>query len=580
MRFPGQVLVGALLLASLSAQGAGVSFGNGCGGQGGVPAELSVSPAFRPGYASTLQVANLPPNQLGMLLLGDSKSDWWGTPLPLGLQALGMPGCQLLVAPQGRLLFGTGTGTAAATFTVPLDPVLAARRLYMQAMFEQPGLNSAEVGISRGFDTRIAPLPTPASLVQSITQYGITFQFAQPVLAGQFVNGDWFVVGPAVLTGMSPPCVTVNSRVMNGAMINPDPSTRLHGYDKALYGPGNEAMYRDALNVALNLSAASPRTLQPNQSLIKVISNTNTAYLPQIETCSVLTVLASIPPVGSFRPAYAGTDHTVRYDDQMLDLTRLQALPPAAGMPTFASQLPKLARTWLDHTPGWTSRYMHPVLNMPDYGRDMATLFNESALMCNTNAPLAARKQLATLLVQIGIDCYGNISNGCRWEGTGGHGSGRKLPILFAGALLGDANMLAVGQNYVSQRFLNGTSTAYFGEDCQTFTVQQTAPNVINWGFGGYVATDVGLAEFGFAHVDWPNNDTVSWTANSYRLCCTANGWIGAVLCARMMNLRTAWNHQVLFDYTDRYVQVETSGWTKSWSSWVGGMWDQYRPQF
>jgi hypothetical protein len=569
------------LSASAVAQApAGILFGTGCGGAGGQAATVTVAPVMRPGYPTTLSVQQLPPNQSAILLLGDSNTQWWGTPLPLSLASAGMPGCTMLVSANGTIPFGTFGGSATVGFVVPLEPVLAAQTVYMQVLFQQPGLNPAGIGWSRGFATRIAPMPTPTQLRSSITQHGITFTFAQPRLCGQFVNGDWFVVGPVTLANMSPPCVTVNGRVMHGAMVNPDASQLLHGYDKALYGPGNEARYVDALNVALNLAPGNPRVLAPNTSLIKVISNTNPNYVSQLETCAVLTVLPDIPPQGSFRPAYAGTDHPVRFDEQQLDLTVLRALAPATGAPTIASLLPQFERLWLDHAPGWPSRYMHPALNMPDYGRDLASLFNEAALVCNTNAPLADRRQLAIRLVQIGIDFMGNKRGGCYWEGVGGHGSGRKWPILFAGALLRDSEMLAVGQNYVSQRNLNGTYTTHFGEDCQTFYVQQTSASQINWGHGGYVAADLGVPEYGFSHVHWPASDSNAWTTNSYRLCCTANGWIGGVLGARMMGLRDEWNHQVLFDYTDRYAATEPVGWTRSWSPWVGRMWDLYRAQF
>ena len=567
-----------LLVSSLTAQS--LVFGAGCGGQGGQPATISMNPGMRPGFRSTLQINNLPPNGAALLLLGSSSTSWWGTPLPLSLLPLGMPSCELLVSAETSLPFGTGNGNPACTFGVPLTPTLAAQWLYLQVMFVQPGLNPAATGISRALATRIAPLPTATSPVSSITQFGITFQFAAPVQAGRFVNGDWFVVGPATLVAMNPPCVTSSGRVMNGAMINPNASTRAHGYDKALYGPGNEALYQDTLNVALNLSTTSPRVLQPNQSLIKVISNTNTALVPQIETCAVLTVLAETPPQGSFRPPYAGSDHAVRYDEQMLDWSKLHTLSPATGMPDVATQTAQFERPWLDHAPGWTSRYLHPTLNMPDYGRDFTSLYNEAALLCHLNLPAVDKRLLLVRLVQIGIDFFGNVENGCSWEGVGGHGSGRKLPILFAGALLHDAGMLAVGENYPSERQLNGTYTTHFGEDCQTFYVQQTSATQINWGYGGYTAASLGMPEFGFSHVHWPSSDNANWTGDSYRRCCTANAWLGGVLCARMMGLIDEWDHQALFDYTDRFAQTEPVGWTRSWSPWVGRMWDLYRASY
>jgi len=559
------------------AQAAGRALAAGCGGPAGRAVALAITPAMQPGHTSTLAIDHLVPNQLALLLLGTSRTSWSGLPLPLPLAGLGMPGCELSVAPELSLMFPTGAGNVASTFLVPAQPALVAQRLFLQVMFGQPGLNPAALGTSSAFEARIAPLPTPTAPVTSITQHGITFYFAVPVAAGQFVNGDWFVLGPASLVGMSPPCVTVNGRVMNGAMIDPDPSTLLHGYDQGLYGPGNEARYQDALNVALNLDPNQPRLLTPGHSLIKVISNTDPTLLPQLHTCAVLTVLAEAPPQGSFRPPYAGTDHTVRHDEHMLDLSRLQALPPAAGMPGLLQQLPKFERPWLDHGPGWPTRYMHPVANMPDYGRDFASLFNEAALQCNTSAPLSERRQLAIRLVQIGIDFFGNVRGGAYWEGVGGHGSGRKFPILFAGALLGDPAMSAVGVDYPSVRRLDGTYTVHFGEDAQTFYVQQTAPQQFNWGYGGYTAAELGMPEWGFSHAHSPSGDNVSWTGNNYRQCCTVNGWIGAVLCARIMGLRQAWQHPALFDYTDRYTQIHSSGWMRSWSPWVGGMWDLYR---
>ena len=569
-------LLSSLLMQAAVAQSpGGQRFGNGCGTPG---VGIAFDRPMRPGYPSTMTVSNLPVGQQGLVLVGASK-DWYGfTPLPMSLGMFGLPNCELLVSLDFAMQFPTGNGTFQMVLQPPLDPALAGVALHLQAYAEDSAMG--RVLLSDGLTTRIAPLPTPTNLVTQISQFGITYHFQQPVQAGQFVNGDWFVVGPATLVDITPPCTTLNGRVLHGAMINPDPSTRQHGYDSYMYGGGAPQLYIPSLNVAANLSASNPLVLQPNQALVKSISHTATQSILALSTCSVLTAVAEVPPQGSFRPPYAGDDHIPRYDLGMLDLDRLQDVVPAANMPAFAAVMPTFERPWLDHSPGWESRYFHPRLNMPDYGRDLASAFNEAALMCNTNAPLADRQALAIRLVQIGIDFYGNKSNGCWWEGSGGHGSGRKFPILFAGALLHDAAMLSTGQAYPSQRTLSGSHTAHFGEDCQTFFVEQTSPTQINWGYGGYAATDLGLPEYGFSHVTWPVNDRVSWTADSYRLCCTANAWIGAVLCARMMGLRQAWAHDALFDYTDRFAATEPSGWTRSWSVWVGRMWDLHRSSF
>ena len=82
-------------------------------------------------------------------------------------------------------------------------------------------------------------------------------------------------------------------------------------------------------------------------------------------------------------------------------------------------------------------------------------------------------------------------------------------------------------------------------------------------------------------HVDDPSFDRKSWTSDPYRRCCTANVWHGFVLAARIMGLREAWGHPALFDYVDRYMQIEASGeWTRSWSPFAERMWDRYRASY
>jgi len=549
-------------------------FGSSCSN---FQAAITVEPPLRPGWHSVIQIAALPPNQAAMLMVGASASNWLGAPLPLPLASLGLPGCNLYVSPDITIGFPSGNGRAMASFSVPPHPALAAQPLFFQAVSNQPGLNAGGVVYGRGYATRIEPFAATTSWRTTISQHGITFTFAQPTQCGQFVNGDWFVIGTPQVVGMSPPSTTVSGRVINGAMINPDPSTQNQGYDTDLFDPQH---YSHSRNVAWNLSPSNPLQLQPNQSLIKSISNLNATLVPALKTCAVLTVLDRVPQNGAFRPAYAGADHQVRHDVRMIDWSKLHGLAAPPGRPDPVVWATKFERPWLDHAPGWKVRYLHPADNMPDYGRDLASLYNEAALMCNTSMNWADKRELTIHLVQIGIDFYGNKKGGAFWKGIGGHGSGRKLPILFAGALLGDQQMLNVGQDYPSMRNLDGTFTTHFGEDSQTFYVEQTSTTAINWGYGGYAPLHLGMPEFGHSHVHSPNLDVVGWTTNSYRLCCTANAWIGAVLCARIMGLVDEWNHPALFDYTDRYVTIETSGWTKAWSGWCEDMWDTYRPVF
>lgn len=423
---------------------------------------------------------------------------------------------------------------------------------------------------------------TPGTFATSVTQWGITWRFADSEQVGQFANGDWWVLGPVSIVEISPPCQTVGGRTINGSMINPVPDG-VHGYDSTLFAPYSDQRYQTSLNVAIGVSASTPLVLPPSTSLISVISQMTTppsGSFSQLSTAAVLTVLGTVPPADAFRPPYTGTDKTIRHREADLDYEVLGTLAPTSSTPALAETAARFQRVWLDHTPGWVSRYMHPVENMPDYGRDFTSLYGTGALQLQLNYSNAQKRDLLVRLTQIGIDFWGNVSNGCFWEGVGGQGSGRKFPILFAGAVLHDATMSAIGTTHPSGYYgpSHQNNRSQFGEDCQTFTVLQTSPGVYNWGYGGYTAAHVGLPEWGNNHTTWPTNDSSNWTQDPYRRCCTGNAWVGQTLAARIMGLRSAWNHDVYFDYMDRFMQTEQVGaWTRSWEPWQEQMWDTYR---
>ena len=181
------------------------------------------------------------------------------------------------------------------------------------------------------------------------------------------------------------------------------------------------------------------------------------------------------------------------------------------------------------------------------------------------------KRPLAIAMVQLGLDVAGIVQNGGSFVADGGSGAGRKFPLLLAGALLHDDALLDLAL----------TKKYAFAEDAQTFFVAETAPGVINGGFGGYGPEDIGLAEWGNRHATDPSLDQKAWAGDPYRRCCTANVWGGFVLAARAMKLEKAWGHDPLFDYVDRYLQVEPRGeWTRCWSRFTERMWDRHRERF
>lgn len=413
--------------------------------------------------------------------------------------------------------------------------------------------------------------PVPAGHFAQIDRFGTSWTFEAPVPCGQFVNGDWWVIGPVSIVAIQPQCVADGGRTRHGSMINPDPKVQVQGYDSAMFGENAGGRFDAKTNVGLGISRSAPLRLEPGSSLITATSHPVAGQMPQLEACAVLTCLATAPPANSFRPPYVGSDKTCRWSADRLDLARLAQLEAVPGTPLLGDLVERFERTWLDHVGGWTGRFLHPSQHMPDYGRDLADLVGQAALALQLEHKPEQKRPLAIHLVQLGIDCAGIVRNGGRFLADGGSGSGRKFPVLFAGALLQDEELLRLARE---DKFA-------FAEDAQTFVVAETSPGVWNGGHGGYGEDDAGLPEWGNRHHDDPRLDSKSWTADPYRRCCTVNAWLGYVLAARIMGLQEAWGHDALFDYVDRYLQVEPRGsWTRSWNPFAERMWDKYRPAF
>ncbi|MCR9248416.1 MAG: hypothetical protein NXI31_25600 [bacterium] len=418
-------------------------------------------------------------------------------------------------------------------------------------------------------------------LVRVVERHGITWHFERPTRVGTFCNGDPWVLGPVAIVRIEPDCREVDGRVMHGSMIDPDPSAMVQGYDSCMFADKERERYRAELNVAWGLGPESPLTLASGTSLVSIESRQDVTQTPLVRTAAVLTCLAAVPAPDAFRPPYVQGDKQPRHRAADLQFDVLRRVKPTVDAAPIDVLATRFERLWLDHFKQWPVRYSHPLENMPDYGRDIAALIGSGMLALQYDVEPSRKRDLLIRLTQIGIDLHGALRGGCRWHGIGGHGHGRKLPILLAGLTLGNERMLAIGREFVSECRAPGDGDHYFGEDGQTFFVEQTSPGVWNWGLGGYTREHDGLPEWGFDHATSTKSDDSVWDANPYRRCCTANGWVGQCLAARMMGLQEIWNHPAFFAYMDRYMQVDhTDDWHRSWVGWHTSMWDAYRPNF
>lgn len=325
-------------------------------------------------------------------------------------------------------------------------------------------------------------------MATSLTQHGVTWTFDADYTTGQFVNGDYYVIdsGSGVnITSISPGASTgsVDGRDINGSMINP--SGLPQGYDES-------ENYSAVNNVAIGVSAGSPLTLNAGESLVSTISvdpypGSNASY---VESAAVLTCLGSAPAANSFRPGISGTTKTI-HNESDINTGLLPTLTVPSGtsvdLAHIATYAGYLQMVWLDHGEGSASREMHPANGLPD-NYYYFQYFGIASLMLVSDFTYAQKRDLLINYIQIAIDLYSYIESGGEgWMANGGHGNGRKWPILFAGMLLDYAPMKNIGQ-YSGAYLYSGDywpaefppNYVRFGEDEQTFYVSQYDIDVTN----------------------------------------------------------------------------------------------------
>jgi hypothetical protein len=385
-----------------------------------------------------------------------------------------------------------------------------------------------------------------AKAATSVSQFGITWNFDSDHVVGQFANGDWWVVGPVTITSITPFDNLPNDGIdMHGTVINPVVNTATQGWDSRVSDTG----YDPSKNIAkvLPYTAAAGTSILSAESIAGPVTNKR-----QLQTIAILTVLAEEPAVGSFRPPYVGTDKTIRWNKSNLNYGVFRSLAPVANTPSISTVEAWFEKPLIEIKSGWTSRYLRPVSNSPDYGREISLQVGKAGLMLNLNFTNQQKETLLVRFVQRGIDIYGAAQGGHTWDANGGHCQGRKLPLLIAAEALGDSDMMKWADHQLHP---------IFQEDQQTFYVSQADVNRARLSPNGrirepYTVDMIGTPEWGITHTSKPGQDGSQWDVE-YRLVC-GPAMIPNVLTARIMGLEQKWNWPVLFDYYDRLWSVES----------------------
>jgi len=427
------------------------------------------------------------------------------------------------------------------------------------------------------------------TLRSSINQYGITFEFDKNYPTGQFANGDWWVLGPVTITHISPEFTGAS----HGFEIDPQIGNS-QGFDHR--GDGFNSTLVPSLPITLDPAATGINA----SSVVKAISRPaseaaqnqrcgqNGSDRGCLKTVSVLTVLAKAPEVNSetlFRPQYvrATQGDKFLFSTLDLDLSLLPALPVPTGAPSPDYVVARFNQARLDHMATiFHNQYIHPKDYMSSYGTGITREVGKAAIVLGLDYSIASKRPAAIAYVQHAIDLYGMLLEGQTWEANGGHGSGRKLPILLAGQLLGDAGMLNIGQAYPA-------STDTFAEDGQTFFSTENPPfsEAPNTGCYQPLPAEYGpsYARYGIRHWSYPNQphmhgeNSICEGSKSNYWSTNASSWVGEVMAAHIHGLVEAWNHPAFFEHQDRYVEMNGffGGHGDSFNNQI---WTLYREEF
>jgi hypothetical protein len=427
-----------------------------------------------------------------------------------------------------------------------------------------------------------------------ITQNGITVTFDNTYAAGQYVSGDYWIVDPGTGVTITSTSHIPVSGVNSGESLTKNPVWQAHAYDTR--DPCYKASYKLPL----------PGVLHAGDSVVVATSNTSMPDQSYLYSAIIITVVDVVQSSTKFRPPYCRSTRvpTSASDPLIFDYNSItsakwaelpgKSMAGIAGLPTIASTQALARGPWLDNDGTWWAAYCHPSNQEAGYGRDYCMNVSLICAQLCMAYNLADLQLLATYLIQAGIDNYSCVMAGGCWPGNGGHGSGRKISVMFAAEMLGSSLIASVPQKMTT----SGVGYFVFGEDGQTYLYNDSTilPAYLSLPSGGDTTTTVSeLASATAASGYLPclgvkgqmgilnggSGDTVLWRCadtcpgalpyelhehipiaqwdidesdnaetkwESYRVSCTSHVWIGEallVLLWKNTNLLTMWNHNL-----------------------------------
>lgn len=430
-----------------------------------------------------------------------------------------------------------------------------------------------------------------AEMAKEISQYGITWTFDAPAEVGQYISGDYWVVGPVTVTSVSPEpgpstsdVATTGKSIYGAAALQDDRSLR----NGSQLNPGKIGNLSktglDSRSKAYDasLSVKYPLDLKPGDRLISSISSES--YGPDgklatpeiigqlgdiynkpkgqlaLETAALLTVVAEAPADDAFRPAYTGNNDMYYAKDIQWD--KLPNLKAPASMPDWEKFERIHERVWFEIPNNWTIQFFGPGLNGPGYGREVNRMSNIASLMLMTDAPREKKEKLLIEYLQWGIDLRGTLDAGHDFFPDGGWWQGRKWPMMFASIML-DAPKLQDWPAYKGQQLRPSAAcpnpTTPFQEDLDTYYGKGAKGQDVLWQMNWHTGPKPPYQEK--PESEWTKDDKRS---DSYCLL-NSTTYVGTALAALLMEAKADWNHDAYFDYVDYWMDPKSDIKMPSW---------------
>ncbi len=373
----------------------------------------------------------------------------------------------------------------------------------------------------------------------TFTQRGVTMTLVAPAEYGFFANGEYQIELPFTIATITP-----DFSLGAGAQINSMP----YG-TQGLRDHVNYPTYSAAANVKENL----PWLVDEECTIIIAAPVDYGITKAEFSTGVFFTAVTAIRPAGSFRPPYAGTDKSMGYtEDDMTGFVfpGLTLLDPDHEPDLdwlLDATLHPVMEHCLSHEANQQFKWKSDSYPYRTYGLELAGISAGAIarLMISVEDEDPVKiKRLKIQMVQWGIDNSALVDNGMGWLGSGGQHNGRKLPVLFAGKLLGDSHMLGN---------LNPAVATYSEDTQQAFVTQEIIDLTQARYDGGSTAyppfgpEHLGTAQFFF---DYPLNPSASPDPNASGYYYVTGGQnVLTAMSAIMLGGRSDWGNEAFFQH-------------------------------